>query len=92
MQGYGAVSACQRHLGQPVPDSIYISHNHSDHAGELPVLLAVESACKGRLLRVFAHSKVMPRLLKHRLHELVSTGRVGCGLWTVKLCEGRLVD
>lgn len=35
MQGYGAVASCIAHVGA-VPDHVYVSHNHSDHAGKLP--------------------------------------------------------
>jgi len=41
--GLGATAAALRHCGR-LPRHIYISHNHTDHAGELPVILAVESA------------------------------------------------
>jgi ribonuclease BN (tRNA processing enzyme) len=73
LQGLGAVSACIRHTGS-IPDHIYISHNHTDHSGELPVLLAVERQ-RGRRLNLYAEAGVMGRLTEHRLHELVSTGR-----------------
>ena len=67
------MSACLQHAGS-VPDNIYISHNHTDHSAELPVLLAVERQ-KGRQLKLFAEAEVMVRLQEHRLHELVSTGK-----------------
>lgn len=55
-----------------VPHNIYVSHNHSDHAGDLPVMVAVES--RRSKPRLFAHPRVMQRIREHRLHELLSTG------------------
>jgi len=57
-----------------VPERIYISHNHSDHSGELPVVLAVEKA-KNRKLQVYAHPEILSRLNEHRLHELNSASK-----------------
>jgi ribonuclease BN (tRNA processing enzyme) len=54
-----------------IPDNIYISHNHSDHSGELPVILAVEKA-KGRDIKIFAHPEILRKLKEHRLDELKS--------------------
>ncbi|MES1948459.1 beta-lactamase domain-containing protein [Salinisphaera sp. C84B14] len=70
--GFGVVQACKRWLGA-IPDTILVTHNHSDHAGELPVVLAAEAAA-GRRLRVVAEPAVGVRLKAHRLHELESTG------------------
>jgi len=72
--GAGVVRAYHRHLPDtPLPPNIYVSHNHTDHAGELPVVLAVE-ASRGARPRLLAHRRVMARLRDHRLHELLSTG------------------
>jgi hypothetical protein len=46
--GLGAVAAFQRAFpGRPLPALVYCSHNHTDHSGELPVMLAVEAARRG---------------------------------------------
>ncbi|KAF6262498.1 beta-lactamase-like protein [Scenedesmus sp. NREL 46B-D3] len=71
--GLGVVRAALTCAGR-LPDHVYISHNHTDHAGELPVLLAVESQ-RGAGLSVLAEPSVLNTLLTHRLHELRSTGR-----------------
>jgi ribonuclease BN (tRNA processing enzyme) len=63
-----AIKACGS-----VPKNIFISHNHSDHAGELPVLLIVEQAA-GHKLRVISGPEVNERLIVHRIAELYSTG------------------
>ena len=50
------------------PEDIIITHNHSDHAGDLPVVLRVEQA-KGQLCRVIAQQEVAQRLQQFRLAE-----------------------
>ena len=65
--GLGIVRSCVYYC-KKVPDTIYISHNHSDHAGELPLLLSVEAG-KGRRKKVVAETQVMTRILNHRLGE-----------------------
>ncbi|MES1943784.1 beta-lactamase domain-containing protein [Salinisphaera sp. PC39] len=71
--GFGVVRACRDAFGA-LPAQILVTHNHSDHAAELPVTLA-EAAAAGRRPRVIAGPEVAPRLREHRLHELRSTGR-----------------
>ncbi len=51
-----------------IPDRLIITHNHTDHAGELPVVLRVEQA-RGRRLQVIAETGVTRRLQQHRLAE-----------------------
>nr|WP_246261621.1 MBL fold metallo-hydrolase [Thiomicrorhabdus cannonii] len=50
------------------PKQVIITHNHSDHAGELPVVLRVEQA-KGHKMTVFADAKVGGILREARLAE-----------------------
>ncbi|MDG6772872.1 MBL fold metallo-hydrolase [Thiomicrorhabdus sp. ZW0627] len=50
------------------PKQIIITHNHSDHAGELPVVLRVEQA-QGRKLEVISHCEVAEQLKLHRVAE-----------------------
>lgn len=58
-QGLGVACAYSKHIGKhvPLPPAVYVSHNHTDHAGELAVVCAVE-ASKGRCLQVIAHPEV----------------------------------
>lgn len=65
------------HTNRP-PPYVYISHNHSDHAGELPIVAAV-TRCQqqthgGDTMTLLAQRDVLDRLVQHRLHELQSTG------------------
>lgn len=50
------------------PKDIIVTHNHSDHAGDLPVVLRVEQA-QGNRCRVIAQQEVVERLKLHRLAE-----------------------
>jgi ribonuclease BN (tRNA processing enzyme) len=84
--GFGAQRAISAlcHGSFPSHAPIYISHNHSDHSGELPVVAAVERAKRmkrssgsgsgGAPLVVLAEAEVAQTLEAHRLHELRSTG------------------
>lgn len=71
--GLGVVRQCLKYCGA-VPDKIYISHNHTDHAGDLPVLLIVERTA-GRKLTVISAPDVESRLRNYRIAELYSTGK-----------------
>uniref|UniRef100_T1IJW3 Replication protein A subunit n=1 Tax=Strigamia maritima TaxID=126957 RepID=T1IJW3_STRMM len=53
--------------------NIYITHNHADHAAELPVVLAVLQNCKEKDIKkptVFAAPEVMTRLKTLRMNEV----------------------
>lgn len=39
--GFGVVRQC-RALVQSIPKCIYVTHNHGDHAAELPICVAIE--------------------------------------------------
>ncbi len=96
--GYGVMFAL-REAGLSLPPAVIITHNHSDHAGEVPVVLRVEQA-QGRLLGVLAHPVIEERLKKHRLVEHAAlfppealarwnTGDVVSeGRWQVQFHEG----
>jgi len=71
--GGGVTRSCRTAVGD-IPDTVLVTHNHSDHAAELPVVLAVETQ-RDRRLRVIAGPAVMPLLEQHRLAELASTGQ-----------------
>jgi len=50
------------------PKNIIVTHNHSDHAADLPVVLRVEEA-QGKRCRVIVQKEVAERLQKFRLSE-----------------------
>lgn len=62
------VTRTLKSYGFDIPDKVIITHNHTDHAGELPVVLRVEEA-KGRQLQIYSAKPVSGRLQKHRLAE-----------------------
>jgi len=50
------------------PQQVIITHNHSDHSGDLPVVLRVEHA-KGNKINVLAAKEVSKRLQAYRIAE-----------------------
>ncbi|MEM7276503.1 MAG: MBL fold metallo-hydrolase [Pseudomonadota bacterium] len=70
--GFGVVRTFRKNFSEP-SCPILITHNHSDHAAELPVLgaLLYKAGIREALL---AEQSVLTRLVEHRLHELRSTG------------------
>jgi ribonuclease BN (tRNA processing enzyme) len=70
--GYGVARQALRFLNS-LPTRIYISHNHSDHSGDLPVV-ALKSASEGRPLTIWSEPEVARRLKEHRLHEFREAG------------------
>ena len=65
--GLGVTQALKSY-GYSLPDTVVITHNHTDHAGELPVVLRVEEAA-GRRLNIIAAAPVSERLQYHRMAE-----------------------
>ncbi|WP_019621394.1 MBL fold metallo-hydrolase [Amphritea japonica] len=65
--GLGVIRSLN-HYGYSLPDTVVITHNHTDHSGELPVVLRVEEA-RGRLLNIVAAAPVSERLREHRMAE-----------------------
>lgn len=65
--GLGVIRAL-KYYGYSLPDTAVITHNHTDHSGELPVVLRVEEA-RGRLLNIVAAASVSERLQQHRMAE-----------------------
>lgn len=65
--GLGVTHKLQSY-GYSIPDNVIITHNHTDHAGELPVVLRVEEA-QGRKLKIYSAHQVSERLRTMRLAE-----------------------
>jgi len=70
--GYGVARQASLILGS-LPTKVYISHNHSDHSGDLPVV-ALRGAFQGRPLTIWSEPEVERRLKEHRLHEFREAG------------------
>jgi len=72
--GYGVVYSYKTIFPDAsLPKNFYISHNHSDHSGELPVALMTEVS-KGNKINVFSAKEVQQRLMQYRMHEMLSSG------------------
>jgi hypothetical protein len=70
--GYGVVRRYSK-ISSEFTCPIYISHNHSDHTAELPIIGPVLRS-RGIRLPLLAEAGVMERIRQHRLHELLATG------------------
>ncbi|XP_072022828.1 uncharacterized protein [Amphiura filiformis] len=75
--GLGIIKAYQSALGDTFPKDIFITHNHSDHSGELPLggYIAVQSLRQNNLpfkLNILCGPEVVPKLRDHRMDELYS--------------------
>jgi ribonuclease BN (tRNA processing enzyme) len=79
--GYGVVRQARQWLPE-MPGHVYISHNHSDHSGDLPVI-AIKKASEGSPLTIWSAPEVARRLQQHRLHEFREAGVTpeGLALW-----------
>jgi ribonuclease BN (tRNA processing enzyme) len=71
--GLGAIYALQKYLNNPnvKPQNIFVSHNHTDHSGELPVYIANEAL--NIPIRIYCYTGVQCRLRQHRCAELESS-------------------
>jgi hypothetical protein len=63
--GAGIALSYLRNVGGKLPPIIYISHNHMDHTGDLPIVLGVTN---GRP-RLLGHPEVLSIVQDHRLHD-----------------------
>jgi ribonuclease BN (tRNA processing enzyme) len=71
--GLGSIFALQNYLKNVniKPRQIFVSHNHSDHSGELPVYIANEAVKS--IVRVYCFIGIQSRLRQHRCAELDSS-------------------
>jgi ribonuclease BN (tRNA processing enzyme) len=70
--GYGIAFQALRFL-KALPTKVYISHNHSDHSADLPVV-ALKCASQETPLTILSAPEVAERLKEHRLHEFHEAG------------------
>ena len=71
--GLGIGMQYKKYVGDKLPQYLYISHNHIDHSGELPVLL-LDYYKKSHKLTVIGHSEVVEMVKTYRLQELSYVG------------------
>lgn len=70
--GLGSIYALQKYLKNPNirPRQIFVSHNHTDHSGELPVYIANEVSKSP--VRIYCYTGIQTRLRQNRCAELES--------------------
>ena len=69
--GAGVGRSAAALLDDNLPKTLYISHNHSDHTGDLPVFIAKH---RGQPITLLGHKNILSIVREHRLHELPSVG------------------
>lgn len=71
--GLGSIFALQKYLNNPniKPRQIFVSHNHTDHSGELPVYIANEAIKSS--VRIYCYTGIQSRLRQYRCAELDSS-------------------
>lgn len=93
--GTGVGRALMSATGGALAHHIYVSHNHSDHTGDLPVYVATAQAQGSQPVNLYGHRDVLSIVEIHRLHELRTQGRSLAVTWhaedgIVRLPECRL--
>lgn len=63
--GSGIVQSCLRNLGGVVPYTVYISHNHDDHAGDIGGILFRSDGRQS----VMGHPEVLRYVKEYRMHD-----------------------
>lgn len=88
--GFGVTRAFLERFGE-LPSRVFITHNHSDHAAELPIV-SMLSRARGRDLTVYSAPEVEHRLRLHRFHEFAEAGLQPEDLvsWVTCLLDRRL--
>lgn len=66
--GAGVALSYINKVGNQFPKSIYITHNHMDHTGDLPILLGAIFSAEEKT-RVFGHEEVLDIVRTHRMHD-----------------------
>lgn len=68
--GAGVVLSYLNYFNDYFPNEVYISHNHMDHAGDLPLIFGILKEQKETKPRLLGHSTVLNIIKKHRFHEI----------------------
>jgi Cft2 family RNA processing exonuclease len=71
--GLGSIFALQKYIKDFTikPRQLFVSHNHTDHSGELPVYIGNEASKS--IVRIYCYVGVQSRLRQHRCAELESS-------------------
>lgn len=72
-----------------IPERIYITHNHSDHTGDLPILLAIFQKIKKCKPIVYGDLEVIEIVKKYRMHELLLNGKTNNDYATWKTADSK---
>lgn len=84
--GAGVARACLSMLGH-IPTTIYVSHNHFDHTGDLEVAVHILDN-----VRVLGHPSVLEIVQQHRIHDAPATQRHSIERiqWDMPGADGRI--
>lgn len=78
--GLGSIFNLQKYVKNFKPRQVFISHNHTDHSGELPVYIANEGLKS--IVRIYCYADIQPRLRQHRCAELDSSTQIFFEMFT----------
>lgn len=68
--GAGIALSYQKIIGEIYPSLLFITHNHLDHAGDLPILSVYIRKKQGVMPSILGHKDVLKIVQTHRFHEL----------------------
>ena len=70
--GFGVTRSALHYL-KTMPTNLYITHNHLDHSGELPVIWQIQAKA-GKKLSIWSALEVESKLKNYRLNETYQEG------------------
>ena len=73
--GLGIGRSLKSHVGHTSIADIFISHNHSDHTGDLPVYSVIHHVTNSAPVTVHGHPEVLQYVNDHCMHEILNTDR-----------------
>ena len=69
--GAGSALSYQKIIGQDFPKRIFVTHNHMDHTGDLPIVALHIKKTTNQKPYIYGYNKVLDIIKKHRFHELI---------------------
>jgi ribonuclease BN (tRNA processing enzyme) len=84
--GAGVAQACFRHLNE-IPTHVYLTHNHTDHTGDLAALIWMYEFI------LYGHPDVLHIVREHRLHDAPDTHQrnINRAKWVEADAQGHIV-